>query len=183
MGDKYDWKKIIQMVAVIGVLCIFVGVFTRIMQKNQTSLSDYAVKNPEIALAQSENSEESKTEDASLDSSKENSEESSLDSTKEGSKDTITQSGKESGKEDAKGSEDAGADKPNDDADAFYYTDLEDGYKFHILYYNSTKEVCTAEIVASPEDPYNALEICYDLYKAEHIFEDVSKLQEFFDKL
>lgn len=154
MGDKYDWKKIIQMVAVIGVLCIFVGVFTRIMQKNQTSLSDYAVKNPEIALAQSENSEESKTGD----SSKENSEESSLDSTKEGS-------------------------KPNDDADAFYYTDLEDGYKFHILYYNSTKEVCTAEIVASPEDPYNALEICYDLYKAEHIFEDVSKLQEFFDKL
>ena len=154
MGDKYDWKKIIQMVAVIGVLCIFVGVFTRIMQKNQTSLSDYAVKNPEIALAQSENSEESKTGDASRDSSKENSEESSVDSTKEGS-----------------------------DADAFYYTDLEDGYKFHILYYNSTKEVCTAEIVASPEDPYNALEICYDLYKAEHIFEDVSKLQEFFDKL
>ena len=158
MGDKYDWKKIIQMVAVIGVLCIFVGVFTRIMQKNQTSLSDYAVKNPEIALAQSENSEESKNEDASQDSSEENSEESSLDSTKEGS-------------------------KPNDDADAFYYTDLEDGYKFHILYYNSTKEVCTAEIVASPEDPYNALEICYDLYKSEHIFEDVSKLQEFFDKL
>ena len=173
MGDKYDWKKIIQMVAVIGVLCIFVGVFTRIMQKNQTSLSDYAVKNPEIALAQSENSEESKNEDASQDSSDENSEESSLDSTKEGSKDTITQSGKE----------DVGADKPNDDADAFYYTDLEDGYKFHILYYNSTKEVCTAEIVASPEDPYNALEICYDLFKAEHIFEDVSKLQEFFDKL
>ena len=173
MGDKYDWKKIIQMVAVIGVLCIFVGVFTRIMQKNQTSLSDYAVKNPEIALAQSENSEESKTGDVSRDSSKENSEESSLDSTKEGNKDTKTQSGKE----------DAGADKPNDDADAFYYTDLEDGYKFHILYYNSTKEVCTAEIVASPEDPYNALEICYDLYKAEHIFEDVSKLQEFFDKL
>ena len=177
MGDKYNWKKIIQMVAIIGVLCLFVGVFTRIMQKNQTSLSDYAVKNPEIALAQSENSEESKNEDASQDSSEENSEESSLDSTKEGSKDTITQSGKESGKEDA------GADKPNDDADAFYYTDLEDGYKFHILYYNSTKEVCTAEIVASPEDPYNALEICYDLFKAEHIFEDVSKLQEFFDKL
>ncbi len=177
MGDKYDWKKIIQMVAIIGVLCLFVGVFTRIMQKNQTSLSDYAVKNPEIALAQSENSEESKNEDASQDSSEENSEESSLDSTKEGSKDTITQSGKESGKEDA------GADKPNDDADAFYYTDLEEGYKFHILYYNSTKEVCTAEIVASPEDPYNALEICYDLFKAEHIFEDVSKLQEFFDKL
>ena len=177
MGDKYDWKKIIQMVAIIGVLCLFVGVFTRIMQKNQTSLSDYAVKNPEIALAQRENSEESKNEDASQDSSEENSEESSLDSTKEGSKDTITQSGKESGKEDA------GADKPNDDADAFYYTDLEEGYKFHILYYNSTKEVCTAEIVASPEDPYNALEICYDLFKAEHIFEDVSKLQEFFDKL
>lgn len=177
MGDKYDWKKIIQMVAIIGVLCLFVGVFTRIMQKNQTSLSDYAVKNPEIALAQSENSEESKNEDASQDSSEENSEESSLDSTKEGSKDTITQSGKESGKEDA------GADKPNDDADAFYYTDLEEGYKFHILYYNSTKEVCTAEIVASPEDPYNALKICYDLFKAEHIFEDVSKLQEFFDKL
>lgn len=177
MGDKYDWKKIIQMVAIIGVLCLFVGVFTRIMQKNQTSLSDYAVKNPEIALAQSENSEESKNEDASQDSSEENSEESSLDSTKEGSKDTITQSGKESGKEDA------GAGKPNDDADAFYYTDLEEGYKFHILYYNSTKEVCTAEIVASPEDPYNALEICYDLFKAEHIFEDVSKLQEFFDKL
>ena len=173
MGDKYDWKKIIQMVAVIGVLCIFVGVFTRIMQKNQTSLSDYAVKNPEIALAQSEKSEEGKAEDASRDSSKENSEENSLDSTKEGNKDTKTQSGKE----------DAGVDKPNDDADAFYYTDLEDGYKFHILYYNSTKEVCTAEIVASPEDPYNALEICYDLYKAEHIFEDVSKLQEFFDKL
>lgn len=177
MGDKYDWKKIIQMVAIIGVLCLFVGVFTRIMQKNQTSLSDYAVKNPEIALAQSENSEESKNEDASQDSSEENSEESSLDSTKEGSKDTITQSGKESGKEDA------GADKPNDDADAFYYTDLEEGYKFHILYYNSMKEVCTAEIVASPEDPYNALKICYDLFKAEHIFEDVSKLQEFFDKL
>ena len=67
MGDKFEWKKIIQMVAIIGVLCIFVGIATRIMQKSQTSLSDYAKKNPETALAVPEKEEteeeKEKTED------------------------------------------------------------------------------------------------------------------------
>lgn len=162
MGDKYDWKKIIQMVAIIGILCLFVGVFTRIMQKNQTSLLDYAKNNPSATLATSGDQKTGNSESEEV-----------------GEPET---SGKEEPETSVKDKPES-SDKNNDYADSFYYTDLEEGYKFHILYYNSMKEVCTAEIVASPEDPYNALEICYDLFKAEHIFEDVSKLQEFFDKL
>ncbi|MCR4617315.1 MAG: hypothetical protein K5669_03880 [Lachnospiraceae bacterium] len=176
MGNKYDWKKIIQMVAVIGLLCFFVGIFTRIMQKSQTSLSDYAKKNPEVAYATLEKSDSSEVA-FSKDDAK-NIDSQNLDSQNKDAqnKDTQNESTKDT---------DASKDElpQKDYADSFYYTDEEEGYKFHMMYYNSKKEICVAEIKATPEDPDNALSLAYDLFKAEHVFENVSELQKFFDGL
>ena len=177
MNNQYDWKKIIKMVAVIGVLCLFVGIATRVMQKSQTSLNDYARKNPEVALAKPDKEEESG---------------------EEGNKEVSTEA--KDGKEDNKGSEGNKEEKGNKEVkdnkeengtgeiseqeiyDSFYYTDEKDGYKFRVMYYNSDHKVCKAEMSADVDDPQEALQYFYDLFKAEHEFKNYAELKGFLDK-
>lgn len=52
MNNNMDNKKIIQMVAAIGLLCLFVGIAARVRQLRQVTLSDYAKNNPDIAYRQ-----------------------------------------------------------------------------------------------------------------------------------
>ncbi len=161
MGDKYDWKKIIQMVAIIGVLCIFVGIATRIMQKSQTSLSDYANKNPETALAVTEKD---------------------VVDEKDPKKNSSTVSVNES--------ENDKSDMETEDKDAeqqfiyenFYYTEESEGYKFRIAYYDSKHRVSTVELSANVEDPDETLSFFYDMYKAEHEFADIKDVQKMMDR-
>ena len=40
-NNNFDSKKVIQMVAIIGILCLFVGIATRIRQNGQKTLADY----------------------------------------------------------------------------------------------------------------------------------------------
>lgn len=161
MQNNYDWKKIIKMVAVIGVLCLFVGIATRLMQKSQTSLNDYARKNPEVALAKPEAKETGETENPD----------------NAGAKD-------EDGAKEAEGTdgESIGGVSVQEIYDNFYYTDEKDGYKFRVMYYNSDHEICKAEISAEVEDPQEALQYLYDLFKAGHEFENYVELKSFLDK-
>ena len=177
MGDKYDWKKIIQMVAIIGVLCIFVGIATRIMQKSQTSLSDYAKKNPETALAVPEKESEDETEKVSdIDQEKDVVDE--KDPKKNSSTDSVNES------------ENDKSDKESENKDTeqqfiyenFYYTEESEGYKFRIAYYDSKHRVSTVELSANVEDPDETLSFFYDMYKAEHEFADIKDVQKMMDR-
>ncbi len=167
MGDKFEWKKIIQMVAIIGVLCIFVGIATRIMQKSQTSLSDYAKKNPETALAVPEKDEDEEEKEKT-----ENKEEKDKDKTES--------------KSDKNESKDNKSDKLSEEEqfvyDNFYYTEEEEGYKFRIAYYDSKHKVSTVEISSNVEDPDETLSFFYDMYKAEHEFTDIADIQKMLDR-
>ena len=155
-SNNVDWKKLIRMVAVIGVLCLFVGIATRVMQKSQTSLNDYARKNPEVALAKPDAEEDSAEKD------------------------------------EASAEEDEGADEGISEGingiseqeiyDNFYYTDEKDGYKFRVMYYNTDHEVCKAELSGHVDDPQEALQYFYDLFKAEHEFKNFAELKSFLDK-
>lgn len=156
MDSRTDWKKIIQMVAVIGVLCLFVGIATRIYQKNQTSLDTYAKKNPEIAYAKQEPEQE-------------------LEPEPEAEEAELTKSDAENA------AENEGL-TAQDIYDNFYYTVEDEGYKFHIMYYNSKHEISTAELGGSVEDAAETLEYFYDLFKAEHEFGSIGELQGFLDK-
>ena len=173
MGDKYDWKKIIQMVAIIGVLCIFVGIATRIMQKSQTSLSDYAKKNPETALAVPEKDTESETEKESL----------TDNDTKSDNEESYQ---KKTDKEKSDPEKDKDSDKQDEEQqfiyDNFYYTEETEGYKFRIAYYDSKHKVSTVELSANVEDPDETLSFFYDMYKAEHEFADIKDVQKMMDR-
>ena len=41
MDNNIDNKKVIQMVVIIGILCLFVGIVTRIRNNNLKTLADY----------------------------------------------------------------------------------------------------------------------------------------------
>ncbi len=175
MGNKYDWKKIMQMVAVIGILCLFVGIATRLLQKSQTSLSDYAKKNPETAYAVSPKDNKDKA-DAGSD----------YDKTDAGRTSDKTDAGRTEDKNDTgKKTEDTGSAVAGEDHsitaqeiyDNFYYTEEEQGYKFHIMYYDSSHNVSTAEVIMECDDPDEMLSLYYDLFKGEHEFEDISRIQ------
>lgn len=174
MGDKYDWKKIIQMVAIIGVLCIFVGIATRIMQKSQTSLSDYAKKNPETALAVTEKESDDVTQ---KESDKKSNEESDDKDQVNGKKDPAEVSDNNSG--DESGEADA---EQQFIYENFYYTEEAEGYKFRIAYYDSKHRVSTVELSANVEDPDETLSFFYDMYKAEHEFADIKDVQKMMDR-
>ena len=168
MDSRTDWKKIIQMVAVIGVLCLFVGIATRIYQKNQTSLDTYAKKNPEIAYAKQEPEQEPEQE---------------LKQEPEAEEAELTKNDAENAAENAaeNDAENEGL-TAQDIYDNFYYTVEDEGYKFHIMYYNSKHEIRTAELGGSVEDAAETLEYFYDLFKAEHEFGSIGELQGFLDK-
>ncbi len=166
MGNEYDWKKIIRMVAVIGVLCLFVGIATRLFHKSQTSLSDYAKKNPEVALASPEKTDEEKN---SVDA---------LDAGSDSGKDKNGNSSGKAEKNDVK----ILSDEEKEIYDNFFFTEETTGYKFHILYYNSKHEKSTAEVISFVSDPDETLKLFYDLYKAEHEFKNITEIQDFADR-
>ncbi len=147
---------------------------TRVMQKSQTSLNDYAKKNPEIAYATPEEDEDGDT--------KSDEEGSDLDKDgKESKTDKDSNTGKDSKSDkDSKNSTEITAQEIYDN---FYYTDETDGYKFHLMYYTSKHELSTAELELNVEDPEETLTLFYDLFKAEHEFSSISDLQKFADKL
>ena len=161
MQNNYDWKKIIKMVAVIGVLCLFVGIATRLMQKSQTSLNDYARKNPEVAYAKPEAAEDGEQQKATDDA------------------DNV--SGKEIKESDA-AIEAVGGVSEQEIYDNFYYTDEKDGYTFRVMYFDTDHNVCKAELKGNVDDPQDTLQYFYDLFKAEHEFENYARLKEFFDR-
>lgn len=168
MNNQYDWKKIIKMVAVIGILCLFVGIATRLMQKSQTSLNDYARKNPEVAFAKPEAAEDG-TEKSEPRVNADNSSEKET-------KDTGADTGK-----DAAG-ETVGGVSEQEIYDNFYYTDEENGYTFRVMYFDKDHKVCKAELKGDVDDPQDTLQYFYDLFKAEHEFENYAQLKEFFDR-
>ena len=172
MGNEYDWKKIIRMVAVIGVLCLFVGIATRVFHKSQTSLSDYAEKNPEVALAVPEKTDEEKNSEDALDSG------SDSDNDKNGNSSGKAEKNDKTEKNDVKTQND----EEKEIYDNFFFTEEKDGYKFHILYYNSKHEKSTAEVISLVSDPDETLKLFYDLYKAEHEFKNITEIQDFADR-
>ncbi len=187
-SNNVDWKKLIRMVAVIGVLCLFVGIATRVMQKSQTSLNDYARKNPEVALAKPDAEEDSAEKDEATGGDEVTDGEEAV---KGGDEVTDGEEAVKSGDE-AAAEEDEGADEGISEGingiseqeiyDNFYYTDEKDGYKFRVMYYNTEHEVCKAELSGHVDDPQEALQYFYDLFKAEHEFKNFAELKSFLDK-
>ena len=174
-SNNVDWKKLIRMVAVIGVLCLFVGIATRVMQKSQTSLNDYARKNPEVALAKPDAEEDSAEKDEATGG----------DEVTDGEE--AVKSGDEAAAEEDEGADEGISEGINGISeqeiyDNFYYTDEKDGYKFRVMYYNTDHEVCKAELSGHVDDPQEALQYFYDLFKAEHEFKNFAELKSFLDK-
>lgn len=177
MNNQYDWKKIIKMVAVIGVLCLFVGIATRLMQKSQTSLNDYARKNPEVAFAKPEDDKNSDSKSDDDKNSDGKAGESKADDGK--ADDDKSDDGKAS---DDKAVAGPGGVSEQEIYDNFYYTDEENGYTFRVMYFDKDHKVCKAELKGDVDDPQDTLQYFYDLFKAEHEFENYAQLKEFFDR-
>lgn len=151
MNNDIDNKKIFQMVLVIGVLCLFVGIATRIRQGSLVTLSDL----PKSTLT-----------DVAKDSDDTN----SAENTKVSSATTTTADNK-------KTSEDKHITK--DEYDNFYYTTENDTASLHIMYYDSNHKLTTAELSCSEDKAEELLQLYFDLYKGGHDFQNINELNKY----
>ena len=145
------------------------------MQKSQTSLNDYARRNPEVALAKPDAEEDSAEKDEVTGGDEVTDDEEAV------------KSGDEAAAEEDEGVDEGISKEVNGISeqeiyDNFYYTDEKDGYKFRVMYYNPDHEICKAEVSADVEDPQEVLQYFYDLFKAGHEFKNFAELKSFLDK-
>lgn len=169
MNNGYDTKLIIRMVAVIGALCLFVGIATRIRQNSQVTLADIPKAKPKEA------SESIITEDNDGASSKLTTE-GSGGASSELATDVVADTGS---KQDT--STNSVSDMTEYEYHNFFYIIEEDKARLHILYYDSNHNVTTAELFCDPEKADETLKLYYDLYKAGHDFSDISQLSKYCD--
>ena len=159
MDNNFDKEKVLKMVAVVGLLCLFVGIATRIKQKSEVTLSDYAATHPVTESAE-DATEDSGTDDAATDEAGKDAAatgEASEDST-QGETETMSQ----------------------EEYDSFYYTVEASGTVImHVLYYDSEHKVTKISFECSCENPDEALQLYYDLYKSEHEFKTATELYKY----
>ena len=181
MNNGYDTKLIIRMVAVIGALCLFVGIATRIRQNSQVTLADIPKAKPKEAsesiITEDNDGASSKLtkEDSDGASSKLTTEDSG-DASSELATDVVADTGS---KQDT--STNSVSDMTEYEYHNFFYIIEEDKARLHILYYDSNHNVTTAELFCDPEKADETLKLYYDLYKAGHDFSDISQLSKYCD--
>lgn len=171
MDNNIDNKKVIQMVAIIGILCIFVGVATRIRQNNQKTLGNYSKSETQATVDTSvstiSNGVDTDTHDANT-------------STSTASPDTTSSNTGDSTLDTNSNDAQLLSEITEYEYDHFYYTDtIDDNSKIHLLYYNDECEVEDGILECKSEDAYDLLLIFYKLYKTEYQFSSIKSLSEY----
>ena len=172
MDNNIDTKKVIQMVAIIGILCLFVGIATRIRQNSQVTLADY--ESPSQTSANSTNSDaaDSGTTGSTVEASNPaNSTENAGTGIGSGNNDLNSSD-----------SEDSAllSEMNHEEYDAFYYIDRPDGTALvYLLYYNTAHEITTGQLECNQDVAYDLLLIFYKLYKNQYEFTSITPLSEY----
>ena len=194
MDNNTDNKKIIQMVAVIGILCIFIGIATRIRHNSQRTLADYqptAQTNVSESDAGSTSSTSASTSDTTYDSNGNSvsnidsvdNELSSSDSVDNSNSANGSASTNESGSSNGSVSSNSTnilSEMTPAEYDAFYYTDNDDATSLvHLLYYNTDQEVTSGILECNSDEAYDLLLIFYKLYKNHYEFTSILPLSDF----
>lgn len=169
MDNNIDNKKVIQMVVIIGILCLFVGIVTRIRNNNLKTLADYE------APSQTAGTTTDSTIDGTTGSSSDDIDSNSESTEITGSEDTIS------------GSSDSGAaantstiEISTEEYDAFYYVEGADGIStVYLLYYNNLHEVANGTLECSSDDAYELMLVFYKLYKNHYEFTSITPVSEF----
>lgn len=174
-NNNFDSKKVIQMVAIIGILCLFVGIATRIRQNGQKTLADYeSPSKTNISesgtTATTPNDSESDT-DTDFNSNNEN----GIDSA-----DNESDSSDSTNSNGASSNSNILSEMTQEEYDAFYYTDNSDGTSLlHLLYYNTSQELTTGLLECNSNEAYDLLLIFYKLYKNHYEFTSILPVGEF----
>lgn len=160
-NPNFDNKKIIQMVAVIGLLCLFVGIAARIRQNNQKTLADTYNSKESSASIGSDADTENSSDDAEA-SNNSGSNDTDSDSTLSGS---------------------SLSDISDEEYDAFYYVDNSDGTSVvNLLYYDYSHNVTAGRLECDSEQAYELMLIFYKLYKNHYEFSSIIPLSEYEDE-
>jgi len=179
MDNNFDNKKIIQMVAIIGILCVFVGVATRIRQTHVQTLSSLNNNTKEEA-ASSIVAEQT----AAVDNSNDNfNDKSTADSSNSGNS-TVGNSTVGNSTADNSTADNSTADSSmnmsQEEYNNFFYIVDSDGLaQITLLYYNYDHEITKGKLVSNEENAYELLLIFYKLYKNQYEFESIVPLSEF----
>lgn len=181
MDNNIDNKKIIQMVAIIGFLCLFVGIATRIRQNGQKTLADF--KPPSSSTTVSDGSNETNSETDSAGSST-NVSSDSYDTSSNTSESIVSDNASSGSSDENASSTSTGtnniADISPEEYDAFYYVDNEDGTStVKLLYYNTNQEIKPGILECSSENAYEIMLIFYKLYKNHYEFTSIIPLSEY----
>lgn len=174
-----DTKKIIEMVAVIGILLIFVGVATRIRQNSQVTLSTYSSDKAEGSHESSElqeSQDSSGTQENSISSSTESNSISS--GTQENSNSTSSVESNITSSADSDSNASSSNTMTQEEYDAFYYTDNDDGTSnvniMYYIYYDNEYTVQDGTLICDSDIAYDLLDIFYTLYKNKYPLTEVA---------
>lgn len=164
-NSNSDNKKIIEMVAVIGILLIFVGVATRIRQNSQVTLSKYATDttnedniSSETQIVDNNSSETQSVDNPSAETDTEDNPKAETQNVDNPKAETQT--------------EDTALTMTQEEYDLFYYTDNEDNTSnvniLYYTYYDNEYLVQKGTLICDSEIAYDLLEIFYNLYKNKY---------------
>jgi len=189
-NPNFDNKKIIQMVAVIGLLCLFVGIAARIRQNNQKTLADtYNSKESSASIgsdADTENSsDDANSSGASCSSDTSSSSDASVGSNTSGisEAEATDNSGSNGVDSDSTLSGSSLSDISDEEYDAFYYVDNSDGTSVvNLLYYDYSHNVTAGRLECESEQAYELMLIFYKLYKNHYEFSSIIPLSEYEDE-
>jgi len=187
-NPNFDNKKIIQMVAVIGLLCLFVGIAARIRQNNQKTLADtYNSKESSASIgsdADTENSsDDADSSGASGSSDTSSNSDASVGSSTSGISEAEDSNNSDSNDTDSTLSGSSLSDISDEEYDAFYYVDNSDGTSVvNLLYYDYSHNVTAGRLECESEQAYELMLIFYKLYKNHYEFSSIIPLSEYEDE-
>lgn len=173
------------MVAIIGILCLFVGIATRIRQNGQKTLADYespSKTNISESGTTTPNDSDSDT-DTDFNSNNENgidSADNESDSSDSTNNNGVTNNSSTTNNSGASSNSNILSEMTQEEYDAFYYTDNSDGTSLlHLLYYNTSQELTTGLLECNSNEAYDLLLIFYKLYKNHYEFTSILPVGEF----
>lgn len=184
-----DYKKIISAIAFIGILCIFVGVASRIRQNRQRTLADLG---PTLQSSSATDSGGADTGSSALGSTaSSNSASDNSDSNSAGSNSAASNSfasnSSASGSSDVSNSvsheattDGAVTDITEAEYNSFFYIDNPDNTStVYIMYYDFSHSVEKGSLVCTTDNAYDILLAFYRLYKNEYEFASIKPVTEF----
>ncbi|MCD7836805.1 MAG: M15 family metallopeptidase [Lachnospiraceae bacterium] len=177
-------KKIIKMIAILALVCVGVGILSRVLKQNSLTLEDYANANPEIAYQK----KETETEEAIAE------DEADTDGSQSQIQSSLTGALLNSAVD---------VNERTEYTDGFYYEPLSDnlrryitGVSFpedtddtvisyddltyvHIWHYDFNGEPAEGELICNKAIAQDLVEIFYELYRNEYQIEKVRLIDEY----